>query len=189
MRHEDIPLRKLYVSELNTRKDRDAGQEDSTIAELAASIRERGLISPLLVRPAPDGRYEVVAGQRRLLACQQIGLDPVSCLVHDGLDDADAVVLSLIENVHRADMSPLDKAQALKALYDRYHSYEQVARVTTWSPSTVRKYVLLLSLPDELRARVSTGEGPARVAALARLAHTFSGDEAVKVYNQIAGFR
>lgn len=189
MRHETIPLGKLFVSALNTRKVRDAGQEDSGIAELADSIRQQGLLNPLLVRPAQEGRYEVIAGQRRLLACQEIGHDPVPCLVRDGLDDSDAVVLSLVENVHRADMHPLDKARALKELYDRYGSYERVAKETTWSASTVRKYVQLRSLPDELQERISTAEGPARVAALAKLAQTFTGDEAVEVYERIAGFR
>jgi ParB/RepB/Spo0J family partition protein len=67
MRHETIALGKLYLSELNTRKDREAGQEDSSIADLTASVQQRGLLNPLLVRPMPGGRYEVIAGQRRLL--------------------------------------------------------------------------------------------------------------------------
>lgn len=189
MRHENIPLAKLFVSGLNTRKDLQAGQEDSGLQELAMSIREKGLLSPLIVRPASGGRYEVLVGQRRLLACRQIGNDPVPCLVRDAVDNAGAVALSLIENVHRADMHPLDKAKALKAMYDRNSSYERVARETAWSASTVRKYVQLLSLPGELQQKLNTAEGPAKVSALAKLASTFSGDEAVEVYQRIAGFK
>lgn len=83
---------------------------------------------------------------------------------------------------------PLDKARALKALYDRHQSYERVAKESAWSISTVRKYVQLLSLPDELQHRLGTAGGPAGVGTLARLASTFSGDEAVEVYDKISGF-
>jgi len=189
MRQLDIPLQSLFVSDLNTRKDLRAGQEDSGIKELAASIRQIGLLSPPIVRPLSDGRYEVLVGQRRLLACQQIGLDPIPCLVREDIDDTDAVALSLVENVHRADMHPLDKARALKALYDRYGSYEQVANETAWSASTVRKYIQLLSLPEQLQERINTSEGPAKISALTKLASNFSGDEAIDVYDKISGFR
>lgn len=188
MRQVDIPLDKLLVSTLNARKDLHAGQEESGIEELASSIRQQGLLSPPIVRPMPDGRFEVLVGQRRLLACRKIGLDPVPCLVRDDLGDADAVALSLVENVHRADMHPLDKARALKALYDRHQSYDRVARESAWSVLTIRRYIQLLSLPEELQQRLSTASGPAGVGALARLASTFSGSEAVEVYERISGF-
>jgi ParB family chromosome partitioning protein len=189
VRSSSIPLGNLFVSEFNARKNLQAGQEDSGISELAASIRQKGLLSPLIVRPGLDGRHEVLIGQRRLLACQQMGLDPVPCLIRDDLDDADAIALSLIENVHRADMHPLDKARALNTMYERYGSYEQVAKETAWSTSTVRKYVHLLSLPAELQHKIGTDEGPAKVSALAKLAIHFSGDEALEVYEKICGFR
>jgi hypothetical protein len=82
----------------------------------------------------------------------------------------------------------LDKARALKALYDRHHSYERVARETAWSPSTIRKHIQLLALPDELQQRIGTADGPSGVGTLARLATTFSGDAAVQVYDRISGF-
>lgn len=188
MRQIDIPLDHLIVSALNARKDLHAGQEDSGIEELASSIRQQGLLSPLIVRPAADGRYEVLVGQRRLMACRKIGLDPVQCLVRDDLGDTDAVALSLVENVHRADMHPLDKARALKALYDRHQSYERVARETAWSAPTIRKYIQLLALPGELQQRIGTADGPSGVGTLARLASTFSGEAAVEVYDRISGF-
>lgn len=188
MRQIDVPLKKLFVSEFNARKDLKAGQEDSDIDELASSIRQQGLLSPPIVRPAQNGRYEVLVGQRRLLACRKADLDPVPCLVRDDLDDADAVTLSLVENVHRADMHPLDKARALKALYDRYGSYDPVAKESAWSASTIRKYVKLLELPEELQQRLGTANGPAGVGTLARLATTFSGDSAIEAYEKISGF-
>lgn len=188
MQQIDIALDKLLVSELNARKDLQAGQEDSGIDELASSIRQQGLLSPPIVRPTADGRYEVLVGQRRLLACRKIGLDPVPCLVRDDLGDSDAATLSLVENVHRADMNPRDKARALQALYDRHKSYERVAKETALSVSTIRTYIQLLSLPDELQQRLGTAGGPSGVRTLARLTSTFSGDEAVEVFGRISGF-
>jgi ParB family chromosome partitioning protein len=188
MRQMEIPLDHLIVSDLNARKDLHAGQEDSGIAELASSIQRQGLLSPPIVRPCANGQYEVLVGQRRLLACRRIKLDPVPCLVRDDLGDTDAVALSLVENVHRADMHPLDKARALKALYDRHHSYESVARETAWSASTIRKYIQLLALPEELQQRIGTADGPSGVGTLARLATTFSEEAAVQVYDRISGF-
>lgn len=188
MRQVDVPLDKLFVSKLNARKDLQAGQEDSGIDELASSIRQKGLLSPPIVRLSMDGCYEVLVGQRRLLACQKVGLDPVPCLVRDDLDDADAVTISLVENVHRADMHPLDKARALKALYDRYQSYDRVAKESAWSAATVKKYIQLLSLPEDLQQRLGTANGPAGVGALSRLSTTFPGNDAVEVYDKISGF-
>jgi ParB family chromosome partitioning protein len=188
MRQVDIPLNKLIVSTLNARKDLLAGQEDSGIEELALSISQQGLLSPPIVRPTADGHFEVLVGQRRLLACRKVGLDPVPCLVRDDLDDTDAIALSLVENVHRADMHPLDKARAFKALYDRCQSYERVAEVSAWSVSTVRKYVKLLALPEVLQQRLGTSGGPAGVGSFVRLVSTFSRDETVQVHDQISGF-
>lgn len=188
-RQQDIPLASLFVSTLNTRTDLEAGQEDASIDELAASIRQKGLLQPITVRPAPDGRYEVIVGQRRLLACQKAGIDPVPSIVRDDLSDADAVTISLIENVQRADMNPLDKARALKALYEQYGSYDRIARETSWSVATVKRYLSLLELPDAIQTTISTSEGPARVGALSRLAGTFKGDDAIQVFGKIGGFK
>lgn len=188
MRSMDIPLKDLRLSKLNVRKNLDAGQEDSDIGELAQSIEKQGLLSPLIVRATANGDYEVISGQRRLLACQKINLDPVPCSVRDDLGDADAQTVSLAENVHRADMHPLDKASAIKALFDLHGSYDQVSKQTGWSVQTIKKYVLLLKLPDELKDHLTTSKGPIQVGTLARLASSFEGQEAVDVYDKIAGF-
>jgi len=85
-------------------------------------------------------------------------------------------------------MHPLDKAQAIKSLYDLHGSYDQVSKQTGWSVQTIKKYVLLLRLPDQLKDHLSTSKGPIQVGTLARLASSFSGQEAVDVYDKIAGF-
>jgi ParB/RepB/Spo0J family partition protein len=188
MRSLSIPLKNLRLSRLNVRKNLDAGQEDSGVEELAHSIQGQGLLSPLIVRATGNGDYEVISGQRRLLACQKINLDPVPCLVRDDLGDADAQTVSLVENVHRADMHPLDKASAIKALFDLHGSHDQVSKQTGWSVQTIKKYIILLRLPDELKDHLSTSKGPIQVGTLARLASSFEGHEAVEVYNKIGGF-
>lgn len=183
-----VPMAQLIVSTLNVRKTLDAGQDDSNIEELAASIREKGLLSPLTVRPLADGRFEILVGQRRYLACKLVPLDAVPCLIKEGLTDADAMSLSLIENVHRADMHPIDKAKALQALLAKFGSYESVARESACSVPTIRRYLKLLELPTVLQARIGTADGPSGISALSRLASTFSGEEAVLAYNEISGF-
>jgi hypothetical protein len=85
-------------------------------------------------------------------------------------------------------MHPLDKAHALKALHDQFQSYERVAQETGWSVTTIRKYLQLLSLPMELQQRLGTAGGPSGVGTLSRLAGTFSGDDAVDVYDKLSGF-
>ena len=124
-----VPMARLVVSNLNVRKTLNAGENDSNIEELAASIREKGLLSPLTVRPLADGRFEILVGQRRYLACKLVPLDPVPCLIKEVLSDADAISLSLIENVHRADMHPIDKAKALQALLAKFGSYELLSLI------------------------------------------------------------
>jgi ParB/RepB/Spo0J family partition protein len=188
MRTTSIPLSQLFVSSLNVRKALDAGEEDTGLDELAASIREKGLLSPPTVRPCVDGRYEFLVGQRRYMACKLIQLDPVPCVVREGLSDAEAISLSLIENVHRADIHPIDKARAFEALHARYGSYEKIAKEASCSIATIRKYLKLLELPPVLQERIGTVDGPAGISALSRLATTFKGDEAVAAFNEIRGF-
>ncbi len=84
-------------------------------------------------------------------------------------------------------MNPLDKAKALKQLYDRYGSYDRVARESNWSVQTIRKYMKLLELPQSLQDQIGTSNGAVGVGTFARLAD-FKGDEAVQVYDRIAGF-
>jgi ParB family chromosome partitioning protein len=188
MEVKEIELELIDVSALNTRKDLIAGTEDSSIEDLANSIREKGLLQPITVRPSASGRYELIAGQRRLLAYRRLGLKTISAIVH-AYSDPDAVAVSLIENVHRADMNAVDKARALKQLAEQYGDLDRVARETGWSLQTVKKHLVLLELPQEIQNKISTSEGPARVAALAAIAKTFEKPEdMVAAYNRISGF-
>lgn len=190
MEIREIDIDSITVSAQNTRKMLDAGEEDSSLDDLAASIREKGLLSPITVR-AVGGGYELIAGQRRLLACRKIGMKSIPAIVRSGLDDTDATAISLIENVHRADMHPMDKARAFQDLSQRYGGdYNRVSKETGVSVGTIRRYLSLLALPPKLQERVSTTEGPAKIEALHTLTRTFPNPEEMEqVYDQIAGFK
>ena len=120
METTQLALESIRVSDFNARKDLDAGSEDAGIADLASSIRELGVLSPVIVREAADGFYDLLAGQRRLLACRELGLSTIPATVRDDLTDADSTVVSLVENVQRADMNPIDKARAYDAIRARF---------------------------------------------------------------------
>ena len=186
----EIPIDQIRVSGLNTRKDLAAGNEDSTIDDLAASIREKGLLNPPMVRTIGAGNYEIVAGQRRFLGCQKLGWTKIPALVRSDVEDTDATAISLIENVHRAEMNPIDKARAFAALRDGYGGdVQRVSRETGIGPATVKKYLALLSLPSEIQERISTAEGPARIEAMSLLSRTFTNPkDMIEAYNRTSGF-
>jgi len=184
----DIPLALIRVSPSNTRKDMEAGTEDSGLAELIESIRVHGLISPVIVQER-EGGYEVVAGQRRFRACRELGMSTISAVVRNDLDPADATVLSLVENVHRADMNPIDKANAYTAIYDRCGSYRRTAEECAVSVPTVRRYMSLLNLAPSIQQKVSTADGPAGIGTLEQVAKRFpSPQHQETVLDQIQGF-
>lgn len=185
-----VPIDKLVVASTNARKDTDAGQEDASLSGLAQSIREHGLLNPLTVRPREDGSYEILAGQRRYLACKQIGLPEIPVVVRSAVSDSKAVALSLIENVQRADMHPLDKAAAFDELKTFYGgNLRQVAQTTGVSVQTVQKYLLLLKLPGALKDELGTHSGSAGIGSMAALVRTFDdADAMIAAWNQIGGF-
>lgn len=185
-----VPLDRLRLGAANTRKDTDAGQEDASIAGLAQSIKQHGLINPLTVRALGDGTYEIIAGQRRYLACRELGLTTVRVIVQDQVSDTTAVALSLIENVQRADMHPLDKARAYQDLREHCGgNLRQVAEATGVTIATIQRYLDLLRLPPQLQEELGTGQGSAGVGAMSTIARTFSDStDMVDAWNQIGGF-
>jgi len=187
---QEIDLDSIVVSEFNTRKDLDAGTEDTSLDELASSIREKGLLSPVTVVRRKDGKFDLIVGQRRYLACKKLGMRTIPAVIREDLNGLDATALSLVENVHRADMSPTDKAKAYKALYDRYGSYERVAKETSVSLSTIRRYISLLGLTPDIQERIDTKYGVAGVEALSVLAQAFEEpEEQEAALKAIEGFK
>lgn len=184
----EIPIEAVDVSEFNTRKNLEDGQYDSTIQDLAKSIEKQGLLSPITVLQKANGRYALVAGQRRLMACKHLGWATISAIVRDKIAEGEATAISLVENVHRADMNPRDKAAAFRTLLSKFGNLESVSHETGISVATVRKYIQLLDLAPELQERLAAGEAK-NTEALARLAQRIKDpDEQVKVWDRIEGF-
>ncbi len=188
MEIKDIAIGDIDLSAFNVRKNLEDGQQDSSIQDLAHSIEKQGLLSPITVFQRPDGRLGLVAGQRRLLACKHLGWTHIAAIVRDTLSEADATAISLVENVHRADMNPTDKARAFKTLLDKFGDVQTVSRETGVGATTIRKYIQLLTLAPELQSRLGAGEVK-NTDALARLAQRFEQPEdQLAVWGRIGGF-
>ena len=125
--------------------------DDETIAALAASIREVGILQPLVVRRAGDGRYELIAGERRLRAAKAAGLASVPIVLRDS-EDADLLREALIENIHREDLNPIEQAEAFKALLGELGlKQEELADRVGVSRSHIANTIRLLALPLEVQ--------------------------------------
>lgn len=131
---------------------------EAALAELARSIRERGVLQPLIVRPAGDGdSFEIVAGERRWRAAQRAGVHEVPAVVRD-LDDSEALAVALVENLQRDDLTPIEEAEAYARLAREFgRSQADVARAVGRSRPHVANTLRLLELPEAVRAAVSEG--------------------------------
>jgi len=152
---------------------------DEALQELAASIREKGVIQPLIVRPSKrtEGRFEIVAGERRWRACQMAQTHEVPVIVRD-LDDIEVLEIAIIENIQRADLNAVEEAMGYRQLMDRFgHTQDKVAEALGKSRSHIANLLRLLQLPEEVldhvrQGRISAGharalittENPARLA-------------------------
>lgn len=140
----------------NPRQPRGAFDEQG-LEELALSLREVGMLQPVLVRPLDAERYELIAGERRYRAAQLAGLGRIPAVVrHTG--DADLLTEALVENIHRTDLNPLEEAAAYQQLLDDFgFTHEELARRLGKSRSAISNTLRLLSLPAELQHRVAAG--------------------------------
>ena len=131
--------------------------DQQALAELAASIRSQGLMQPLLVRPVDRDRYELVAGERRWRAAQMAGLDEVPALVREIPDDA-ALAMSLIENIQRENLNPMEEAAGLQRLVDEFKmTHEQAADAVGRSRSATTNLLRLLKLPRPIQEMLMEG--------------------------------
>jgi ParB family chromosome partitioning protein len=139
--------------------------DSEKITELAESVRATGVIQPVLVKPLGPGEYELVAGERRWRAARQAGLATIPAVVRE-TDDRDSLLLALVENVAREDLSPVDEARAYSLLQDEFGlSLGEVAERVGRSKPAVSNSMRLLDLPDDVLGLVERGqlsEGHAR---------------------------
>ena len=151
-----LPIASLRAGRLQPRIE----FADSEISTLAESIRQQGIIQPILVRPAKDsdGDYEIIAGERRWRAAQRAGLHEVPVIIHF-IGDQDALEIALIENLHREDLNIFEEAEAYQRLIAEYSStQEEVARALGRSRSHIANTVRLLTLPFEIRDLTVAGK-------------------------------
>lgn len=162
-----LPIDRLTPNPQQPR--RDFAPED--LEALASSIRQKGVLQPLIVRPAPaEGFYEIVAGERRWRAAQIAQLHEVPVLVRE-FDDVEVLEVAIIENIQRSDLNAIEEAAAYRQLMDRFgHTQEKMAEALSKSRGHIANLLRLLSLPDEVQrdlreGRLTAGHARALITA------------------------
>ena len=149
-----VPIEFVHANPRNPR----TSFADAELAELTDSIRERGIIQPIVVRSRGADHYEIIAGERRWRAAQRAGLHDVPVVVLDA-SDAEALELAIIENGQRTDLNPLEEASGYQVLMDEFqHSQDDVAKIVGKSRSHVANTLRLLKLSDSIKAYVRSGQ-------------------------------
>jgi len=132
--------------------------DQESLADLASSIKAQGVVQPIVVRPVANGKYEIIAGERRWRASQLAGLHEVPVVVRK-VNDLEAMCLGLIENIQREDLSPLEQARGLSRLLDEFDmTHDMVAEAVGRSRSTVTNLLRLLELSAPVRQMLEQGE-------------------------------
>ncbi|MFQ5681451.1 MAG: ParB/RepB/Spo0J family partition protein [Candidatus Omnitrophota bacterium] len=143
----DIDIQQVHPSSYQPRQEFDAEK----LQDLANSIREKGVIQPIVVRRNQQGRYELIAGERRWRAANLLKLNKIPAIIKD-VDDEESMQLSLIENIQREDLNPVEQAQAYKKLIDKFgFTQERIAQTMGKARVTITNILRILKLPDEIR--------------------------------------
>ncbi|ETD67083.1 chromosome partitioning protein ParB [Pelistega indica] len=150
---------KLALDVLQAGKYQPRSHMDETaLIELADSIKEQGLMQPILVRPIANGRYEIIAGERRYRAAKLAGLTEVPVLIKD-VSDQNAAIMALIENMQREDLNPLEEARGIKRLIDEFKfSHEKAAQAIGRSRSLTTNLLRLLNLAAPVQTMLNAGD-------------------------------
>jgi ParB family chromosome partitioning protein len=150
-----LPVTQIQAGKYQPRTRMD----DGSLAELAASIKAQGIMQPVLVRPlALEGRYEIIAGERRFRAAQLAGLDEIPVLVRE-VDDQNAAAMALIENIQREDLNPLEEAQGIARLISEFSfTHEQAAQAVGRSRSAVSNLLRLVNLASPVQTMLMAGD-------------------------------
>lgn len=149
----------LKISELQPNREQPRREfDEKSLAELADSISQHGILQPLLVRPFLDGGYQIVAGERRFRAARMAGLTEVPVVIRD-LSDSETMQLALIENLQREDLTPVEEAKGYKQLMDSYGlKQEEVSHVVGKSRPAIANALRLLALPEDILQLISDGK-------------------------------
>ncbi|MDD5633828.1 MAG: ParB/RepB/Spo0J family partition protein [Candidatus Omnitrophica bacterium] len=131
------------------------GQEKMT--ELVESLKEKGVIQPILVRPAGAG-YELIAGERRWRAAKELQLSEIPAIIKNDIDDANCLEISIIENIQREELNPLEEANAYKELADKFeHTLEKIGQMVGKDKTTISNSLRILTLPSEITKFIEDG--------------------------------
>jgi len=151
---QHLPLELIQRGKYQPRRDMDP----QALEELAQSIKNHGVMQPIVVRPLSGGRYEIIAGERRWRASQQAGLEKVPALVREVPDEA-AIAMALIENIQREDLNPIEEAVALQRLQQEFQlTQQQVADAVGKSRVSVSNLLRLIALPDGIKTLLAHGD-------------------------------
>jgi len=150
----EIPVEQIDRNPFQTRSQVNAEQ----LSELAASITANGVVQPVLVRPLANGRFQLIAGERRWRASQLAGKATIPAILRQ-VSDEQAMEITIVENLQRADLNPMEQARAFERLAREFHmTQEQMAQRTGKDRATVANFLRLLRLPAGVQARVEAGE-------------------------------
>ena len=157
--NKENTINTLKISLVDPKSDQPRKYFDKeALEELSDSIRENGLLQPILVREYGEGRYQIIAGERRFRACKLAGLTEIPAIVLER-DDKAAAQIALIENIQREDLNPLEEALAYKSLKDEYDmTQEELSERIGKSRSAIANSIRLLDLPDEILTMVAARE-------------------------------
>lgn len=149
----------LAINEIEPNRDQPRKQFDAAaLSDLADSIRQYGVLQPLVVRPMPDGAYQLVAGERRWRAARMAGISEIPVVIKE-LTDAQTMELALIENLQREDLNPIEEAVGFQDLMEKFGlTQEEVSQRVGKSRPVVTNAMRLLHLPEEVRAMVQNGK-------------------------------
>ncbi|WP_263417004.1 ParB/RepB/Spo0J family partition protein [Terriglobus albidus] len=151
---KEIPVEAIERNPYQTRTRFD----ETALAELSASIAELGVAQPILVRPLPGGKFQLIAGERRWLASQRAGKTTVPAIIKE-VSNEQAMEITIVENLQRADLNPMEQAKAYQRLSSEFGlTQEQMAKRTGKDRASVANFLRLLKLPESVQARVEVGE-------------------------------
>jgi len=150
----EVPIDLIQRGRFQPRRDMDP----AALQELADSIRQQGVMQPVVVRPIAEGRYELIAGERRWRATQMAGLDTIPAIIRDVPDEA-AIAMALIENIQRENLNPIEEAFALQRLQDEFGlTQAQVAEAVGKSRTTITNLLRLIGLSEDVRIMLEHGD-------------------------------
>ncbi len=184
MEISDIEISRITISPFNVRKN----LEESALDNLANSIKENGLLQPIIVKIKNKTKFELIAGQRRLLACKKLRWKKIPAIVIENVDDLKALTLSTVENLQRVDLNPIDKMNAFSRMYKIYdENIKKVAQATSYSEQTIRKYLNLKGLSKPIKEEILKGGISEGLDTLVTLSKFVKEKDQVHVLSEVKG--